>query len=261
MTTNMNRVFAILCVTIAMGAGLVSAASADDGVLMFGATGKSGSEIALRLIARGEKVTAFVRPSSNRARLAGAPISYVEGDATNAADVAAAFAGKRYRVVIETLQGIAQPTLYSSTHANIAAWTKKTGVKQVVMMSSTGADHQPADFPEINWQVFGDLLKDQTEAERILRDSGVGYTIIRVGAIISQRGKPPHPPTGKSYLTEDLSKYAAVAYDDLIEQTAACVDAERCLNKIFVIADDTLAGELPHFICRRFAKDPDKECG
>jgi nucleoside-diphosphate-sugar epimerase len=145
-------------------------------------------------------------------------------------------------------------------HTNIAAWTKKTGVKQVVTMSSTGVGHSAKDMPQINWDAFGDLMKRQEESERILKASGVDYTIIRIGAIISERGKPPHPATGKSYLTEDLSKYAAVAYDDLIAQTVACVDAKRCRNKTFVIADDTLAGELPHFICRRFAKEPDKEC-
>jgi uncharacterized protein YbjT (DUF2867 family) len=240
---------------------LAAPAGADDGILIFGATGRSGSEIAKILVNRGETVTAFVRPSSNRSRLDGMPVRFVEGDVLNPDDVAAAFKGKRYRVVIETLQERrGEPSPYVPALKNLTPWAKATGVSQVVIMSATGADHAPQDFPQINWAAFGETLKNQTEAEHILRDSGVGYTIIRIGAIISERGKPPHPPTGKSYLTEDLSKYAAVAYGDLIAQTAACVGAARCMNKIFVIADDTLAGELPHFICRRFAKNPDKEC-
>ena len=235
--------------------------AADDGVLIFGATGRTGSEIAKVLIARGEKITAFVRPTSNRDALKGLPVAYVVGDVTKADDVAAAFKRKHYRVVIETLQSRrGEPTPYAPALRNLTPQAKNTGVKQVVILSSTGADHGPKDFPQINYAAFGEILAQQTEAEHILRDSGVGYTIIRIGAIISERGKPPHEPTGKSYLTEDVKKFSATTYGDVVTQTAACVDAKRCMNKIFVIADDTLDGELPHFICRRFAKDADKEC-
>ena len=234
---------------------------ADDGVLILGAAGRTGSEIAKILIARGEKVTAFVRPTSNRDALKGMAVNYVVGDVTKADDVAAALKGKKYRVVIETLQSRrGEPTPYAPALRNLMPHAKATGVKQVIILSSTGADHGPKDFPQINYAAFGEVLKQQTEAEHILRDSGVGYSIIRIGAIISERGKPPHEPTGKSYLTEDVKKFSATTYGDVITQTAACVDATRCMNKVFVIADDTLDGEIPHFICRRFAKDPDKEC-
>ena len=239
----------------------VPALAADDGVLMFGAAGRTGSEIAKILIARGEKVTAFVRPTSNRDALKGLPVTYVVGDVTKADDVAAAFKGKQYRVVIETLQSRrGEPTPYAPALRNLTPHAKSTGVKQVVILSSTGADHGPKDFPQINYAAFGEVMAQQTEAEHILRDSGVGYTIIRIGAIISERGKPPHEPTGKSYLTKDVKKFSATTFGDVITQTAACVDAQRCMNKVFVIADDSLDSELPQFICRRFAKDADKEC-
>lgn len=76
----------------------------DDGVLILGGTGHSGSYVARRLVERGEKVTVLVRPTSDRSRLAGLPITYVVGDALDPASAKAAMQGKHFGVVFETLQ-------------------------------------------------------------------------------------------------------------------------------------------------------------
>ncbi len=247
----------ILGPLLALLAFALPASAADDGILIFGATGRSGSELAKQLVARGEKVTAFVRATSNREPLAGVKVDYAVGDATKAEDVAAAFKGKSYRVVIEAVQSRrGEPTPYEATVANIVPLAKQSGVKQVIMYSTVAVDHTPTDMPQFPWGLYPEVVKQQTAAEHKLRESGVGYTIIRIGALLTSRDKPPHPPTGKSMLTEDQLKFGATTYGDLVAQTAACVDAARCMNKVFVIADDSLAGEM----CRMRAKDPAKDC-
>ncbi|MEB3294942.1 MAG: NAD-dependent epimerase/dehydratase family protein [Synechococcales bacterium] len=52
-------------------------------VLVTGANGFTGSHLVKALCDRGDQVVAYVRPSSNRSRLQGLPITYAEGDITD----------------------------------------------------------------------------------------------------------------------------------------------------------------------------------
>ena len=79
-------------------------AQGEGGVLVLGGTGQLGAEVVERLVAKGEAVTVFVRPTSDRARLANFEVDYVVGDLLNDADVAAAFEGRSYRAVVNTVR-------------------------------------------------------------------------------------------------------------------------------------------------------------
>lgn len=73
----------------------------DGGVLVFGGTGRLGAPIAKLLVQAGEDVTIFARKDSPKDRLAGLKVDYVVGDLTDDKSIAAAFNGKKYRVVID----------------------------------------------------------------------------------------------------------------------------------------------------------------
>jgi nucleoside-diphosphate-sugar epimerase len=246
-------------------AALVAPAEAGS-VLIFGGTGNTGSQVAKRLVSQGDQVTVFVRPTSNKAKLDGLSVAYVEGDVLDEASVQAAVMRVKPDTIVSTLQDRPkQASPHGAAENTIVTWAKAAGVKQLIYISSVGADVRTsadrARYPDINWDLFAPTLELKGEAERFLIASGVPYTIIRTGAIISQRGKPPHPGTGKGALTEDQSVMGAIAYSDLGELTVQCIGAMRCMNKIFHSADDSLGPEYAHWRCRRFAKDPDKECG
>ena len=87
---------------------------------------------------------------------------------------------------------------------------------------------------------------------------GVPYTIIRVGVLIPSN--PFHPDadkrSGNSYMTTDLTKFGGVLRVDLNEQIAACIGAERCLNKTFIIDDPTIKLQFDHWICKRANEGP-----
>jgi hypothetical protein len=231
--------------------GAAAAAPKDDGVLILGGTGKSGSYVAKRLVARGEKVTVLVRPTSDRSRLAGLPINWVVGDAMDPAAAKAALEGKQFAAVFETLQfAPGDGRSWAKVYENFVPWAKRTGVKQFIVMGGGCGDREAKDCP-LSPPLYA-LTKDMTRAEHILRDSGVPYTIIRVGALLPN---PRHPKfdweTGRSYLTEDLTKFGGVMRTDLNEQVLGCIRAERCLNRIFVIDDPTLKPQVDHFLCKR----------
>src|SRR5438270_10622507 len=61
--------------------------------LVTGASGFLGSRTAAALCARGETVRVLVRPTSDRRRIAGLPVSYAEGDVTDRASVEKALDG------------------------------------------------------------------------------------------------------------------------------------------------------------------------
>lgn len=226
------------------------------GVLVFGASGSSGSEF-IKHLPSSVKVTAFVRPTSNRDRLAGREMNFVTGDVLNEADVEKAFEGGAFDVVFVALQSRpGQPNPYVGAARHISASAKKHGVKQIIWIGQVGASAAPinqADYPDINFKLFGSSLKEMSAAEKILIDSGVPATIIRVGAVIVERGKPVHPETGKGYLITDLKRMGPIAYGDLGRLAAACAGDDTCMNKIFHAVDDTLSAEYARWRCRRFA--------
>ncbi len=230
-------------------------------ILVVGGTGSTGSEFAKRRVAFGDNVTVFARPTSQRDKLAGLHVDFATGDVLNEADIAATLKAKKYDIVFIGLQTRRdQPNPYVGAMTHITKYAKQTGVKQIVWIGQVGASAVPinkADYPDINFELFAPTLKEMSAAEKILVEGGVPYTVIRVGALIVERGKPAHPPTGQGRLVADTKAMGPITYGDLAELASSCVTQTNCMNKIFHALDDTLAPEYAHWRCRRFAA-PDK---
>ncbi len=209
------------------------------------------------LIARGDTVTAFVRPTTDRARLDGLPVDFVVGDAMKANEVAAALEGKHFTVMFETVQIFpGSESSCTQMYENFVPLAKRMRVKQFISLGGGCGDNPREDCP-LSPPLYA-LSGDMNNSEHILRDSGMPYTIIRVGALIPSN--PFHPDadkaSGTSYLTTDLTKFGGVLRVDLNEQVVACIGAERCLNKTFVIDDPTIRPQFDHWICKRENEGP-----
>lgn len=235
------------------------AAGAAEHVLIIGGAGATGSAIAKMLVARGDKVTAFVRPSTDRARLAGLPVDYVVGDAMNRAEVDAALAGKSFTVFFDTIQilSVTDQQSYTRLFANFVPWAKRMNVKQFLSLGSGCNDRAAEDCP-LSPPLYA-VARDQTIAEYILRGSGVPYTVFRIGALVP--GGPNEPAaderTGTSFLTEDVSVFGAIWRGDLYDHIAACIGAARCINRVFALDDPTLRPQREAWLCKR-AHETDK---
>ncbi|NKB43549.1 MAG: NAD(P)H-binding protein [Alphaproteobacteria bacterium] len=226
---------------------------AKEHVLIIGGAGDSGSTLAKILIARGDQVTAFVRSSTNRRRLEGVPVDYVVGDAMSADDVAAALDGKKFTVIIDTIQilDITDQVSYTRLYENFVPLAKRMGVKQFLILGGGCNDRFREDCP-LSPPLYT-VAKNMTIAEYILRGSGVPYTIIRIGALMP--GGPDDPDsglrTGTSYLTTDLTKFGGIWRGDLIDQIIGCTGNDECINKIYTIDDPTMKPQLDHWLCKR----------
>jgi uncharacterized protein YbjT (DUF2867 family) len=151
-------------------------------LLVFGATGKTGSLVVERALAKGHTVTALVRDPFKFTR---PNVRVFAGNATNPSDVLAAMHGQQ--AVIETIGGT---TPYKTTtletdsiHAIISAMHEEQVQRLIsISMMGIGESHAQAPF----W--YKHLLmptflhgstQDKTNKEASILSSGLDYVIAR----------------------------------------------------------------------------------
>jgi uncharacterized protein YbjT (DUF2867 family) len=213
-----------------------SHAGNENRVLVFGGTGQLGSAVVRELVAAGHPVTVFVRPASDRGRLDGLKLDYVTGDILDAAQVKAAFAGRDIRTVVDaTARGDADDEFYPTAMANIIAGAKGGDVQQIILHGSVGAGKNIEQFPQVNFGRMRSTLAAKGRAEQLLIDSGIGYTIIRNGILLSA----DLPPTRTARLSTDQRLMRKVTRADLGLLTVKCLGNPDYMNGIWHAVDDS----------------------
>lgn len=166
-------------------------------ILIVGATGQLGTALVRRLAAKGERVRAFVRPTSKSEHLKGPNVELAFGDLRDAASLDAACVGAD--VIIATANTVAPNSSYSfeqieaQGYRNLLASAKRAGAKQFIFMSVlvTPRDDVVSTF------------RYKRVIEKIIVDSGVPYTVFRgalfmddwfalIGSSIPLRGSVSH---------------------------------------------------------------------
>jgi nucleoside-diphosphate-sugar epimerase len=208
----------------------------SESILIFGATRGTGLELAKLLTARGDAVTAFVRPTSDRSGLEPLGVKFIVGDALVADEVKVAFAEGRYRAVVTTLGCFRceVPPDYLG-NKNVFDAAKSAGVNRVMMISSVGAGDSADAPPWISKWILKDVVALKTQAEDHLRSSGVAYTIIRPGGLKDAEA------TGNGLLTEDVMAMGIITRKDLAQLMLQALDDEAAANKIYTAKDSEMS--------------------
>ncbi len=216
----------------------LSAHAADDGVLVFGGTGRLGSAIVRELVAAGHPVSVFVRPGSSRERLEGLNVGYVTGDLLDAAAVRAAFAGRSFHSVVEaTSRGAADDAFYPTAMANIIAGAGAGSRPRIILHGSVGAGDNIRRFPQADFGRMRATLAAKGHAEQLLIDSGLDWAIIRNGILMPA----DTPATGQARLSDDHGLMRRVTRADLARLTAQCIARPAdCQGRIWHAVDDSL---------------------
>jgi len=176
-------------------------------VLIIGASKGIGLETTRQTLAAGYHVRALAR-SASAMTLSDPNIEKVRGDALKAADVEAALTG--VDVVIQTL-GVGVGELFRPVHlfsgatrVLIAAMRAK-GVKRLICVTGFGAGDSRARISPLQrlpFQiVFGRAYDDKSLQERLIKDSGLDWTIARPGVLTSG------PRTGRYMILPDASQW------------------------------------------------------
>jgi uncharacterized protein YbjT (DUF2867 family) len=222
-----------------------AAAGAPREILVLGGSGALGAAIVRRLVAAGDRVTVFTRPGSDRARLAGLAVTWVEGDLLDPADIAALFAGRRFDAVVSAVRvETGDPTFYATWLPPVTRAMKAAGVAHFVHSGAVGAGANAAKFTGLGWdKVPGllDRLRDQGIGEDVIRASGVPFTIIRNTRLWPEGT----PATGKARLTADDSTLTPMTREDLAQLTVDCIGNPGCIGRTYHLRDDSLGWPPP----------------
>lgn len=168
-------------------------------VVVFGATGKAGRTIALDLLAAGHEVTAFARDPAQFSAQTYPGLRLMQGDALNAADVAAAVAGQE--AVIVSLGDSTNPVVLKfgarlgikrSTSPNICelgtqnviAAMQAASVKRLICVSAYGVGdtRDKLSTPYRLWfraLQLDEQLADKEQQERLVKQSGLDWTLVQ----------------------------------------------------------------------------------
>lgn len=208
------------------------AAPPDDGILIFGASRNTGLDVAELLAARGDKVTAVVRASSNVEELKKLGITLVTGDAMDMDSVRAAMAGKNFRAVLTTIACFScDPKPDYLGNKNIFDAAKEAGLKRVILVTTIGAGDSYDSAPLPARRFLKDILPLKTQAEDHLKSLGLDYTIIRPG------GLKTAAPTGRALLSEDIKTSGIITRADLAQLIVASIDDPRTIGKTLAAID------------------------
>lgn len=212
-----------------------------QGVLIFGGTRETGLETARLLRARGESVTALVRPASDASDLEEVGAIIVRGDALNRADVDKAFAAGEFRAAVNSIGGSPgqKPRPDLDGTINIVDAAVAAGVKRQLMVTAIGAgDSQAAVAPKV-LEVLGEVLALKTKAEAYLQASGLDYTILRPGGMTSD------PASGTAIKTEDQKRMGVINRADLAALLIDCLDDDSTIGRIYHTVDPEITWQAP----------------
>jgi uncharacterized protein YbjT (DUF2867 family) len=203
---------------------------ANDGpVVVVGGTGMLGGQVVTALLARGKRVRALVRPTSDSARLSGAGVEIVQGDMMDSASLLRAMDGAD--AVVSTAAGYTRhskgdtPEIDKTGNRNLADAASRAGIRRFVLTSILTCDQTP--------QVPHFWHKKLTEDR--LEELGVPFVSLRPGGFLDQITRMGGDPFAKRrflwagsptilltyVLTSDVAGYLADAVD------APGVDGQR----------------------------------
>ncbi len=197
-------------------------------VLLFGGTRGVGLEIARILVNRGDSVTAFVRPTSDRSGLEPLGVSFAVGDALDAASVRAVFAGQSLDSVVTSL-GAARGESNAVDDVgtkNVVEAAKTAGVPRFVMVSAVGVGSSKNAVPERVYKILEPGLISKKVGEDYLAGSGLKFTIVRPG------GLDNGPATNTFDLIEDpTGPFERVDRAEVARLTVKALDDEGTVGK------------------------------
>jgi uncharacterized protein YbjT (DUF2867 family) len=212
----------------------VQARAVGDGssYLIFGATRNTGLMVAQILEARGDNVTAFVRPSSSREEIGKLDVEFAVGDAMDIDTIRAAMAAGEYDAVLTTIGCFScDPPPDFIGNANIFVAAKEAGIKRAVLVTTIGPGESFDALPGLSANFLADMIPLKEQAEEALRATGLDYTIIRPGGLRSGIR------TGNGVLSEDVSTFGYIFREDLAELIVAAMDDDRAIGKTLAAVD------------------------
>lgn len=206
-------------------------------VAVFGASGATGRLVVVRLLERGNEVTAFVRDPS-QLDIEDARLRIDVGDALDAAAVDAAVDG--CDAVVSLLAArLDQPvgTVRSQGTENVIAAMRRHGVRRLVAVSAVGGRRSTAQMGAVTrWlyrrKIGAERLAEVDRLEDLVVGTDLVWTLVRPPRLVDEQpdGRPTASAMARVSLSSKLSRTDLA--DILVEQVSRDGDRQTALTAL-----------------------------
>jgi uncharacterized protein YbjT (DUF2867 family) len=199
-------------------------------VVIVGGHGKIALRLEKLLAERGDSPRGIIRQTEQAKDLEEIGAEPIVLDIENVDDISDALAGSEAVVFAAGAGPGSGParkrTVDYGGAVKLADAAKAQGISRYVMVSAIGANR-----PETWSDQMRPYQEAKHEADEYLKESGLGYTIIRPGGLTDD------PGTGQIQVGERLD-YGKVTRDDVAAVIAECLTADNTIGKSFDLLND-----------------------
>jgi len=198
-------------------------------VLIFGATRHTGLETAILLRARGDTVTAVVRPHSDVSTLQALGVTLITADAFDGTGLKKALNGNGCDAAVCSLGNTpAAPQKVDHVGvANVVDACAGQNIKRFILISSIGAGNSRSALSPQAERFLGPVCALKTLGENHLFQSGLPYTVIRPG------GLGHGPASGRGTLSQDPTISGGIGRAEVARLVVQCLDDPGTIGKVY----------------------------
>ncbi|NEP55196.1 MAG: SDR family oxidoreductase, partial [Moorea sp. SIO3C2] len=211
-----------------------------------GASRGVGFEVVKGLTRHGYQVVALLRTDDVRSQLESLGASVQVGDALDADFVTAAMQqfGSEPFAVVTTLGGKGftrdQPRADYLGNRHLIDAVKSQPCQRFILVSSIGVRESAVALPEPVLETLRPALLAKAKAEEHLIASGLSFTIIRPGGLLSE------PATGMGMLVADVRVAGSITRSDVADLVIQCLASSEAKNQVLSAVDrDRTRSEHP----------------
>ena len=211
-----------------------------------GASRGVGFEVVKGLRQRGHTVAALIRTPDTRVQLEALGAQIVVGDALDAETMAAALQcfTPSPLTIVTTIGGKGmtrdEPRSDYWGNRNLVEGARSLPCQRFLLVSSIGVGNSAIALPPAVLDTLRPALLAKAKAEEHLIASGIPYTIVRPGGLLSE------PPTGKGVLTENPQVSGSITREDVAALVIECLQSARTENQVLSAVDrDRIRSEQP----------------
>lgn len=210
-----------------------------------GASRGVGFEVVKGLVQQGYKVVGLLRTDDTRSQLESLGAAVRVGNALDFEAMTAAVQcfGSESFSLVTTIGGKGaerdEPRSDYLGNRHLVDAVKDLSCQRFILVSSIGVGESAVALPEPVLETLRSALLAKAKAEEHLIASGLPFTIVRPGGLLSE------PATGTGMVTEAVQTAGSITRADVADLVIQCLQSEKAKNKVLSAVDrDRVRSEI-----------------